>query len=386
MSTIKDFTEFLSFFLSTSTWEEMVSTVEDSPWHREDNVAVHTMMALQVFTDKFAHKYTEHEQIVGSIALLFHDAGKPEAEEVLEKKDGSGEKYRRYAGHEQNSAITFQQSYLKYAQLRKLLTPEQARAIRWIIEHHLPYGVKDAAKRQSLATGTFNALCEAGVSYDLFFDCLRSDAAGRISDDHETKLQNVEDWIANFRLIEIPENKVSTAPKMYILSGPSGSGKSTFVKKHINPDIDVVISYDDFRLSLWRQKHGDQGLDTLGAKNEYKKAFEYASLNEKEFNAHMVENIKKLMHRTKATGGQVFIDNVNASKKSRAKFVELAKQYGLTPIGVEFWNRFETVVNRQDTRGDKSVPVSSIKQQMFSSSLFSLGHEVNQVQMVVEDA
>lgn len=374
--------QFISGFKESDQWATMAGTVENSPWHREANVAVHTEMVLQHFKERFAHKYSERAVTVGTIALLFHDAGKPAAEEVLEKKDGSGEMYRRYAGHEQNSAVTFQECYMNMGLLRELLTPKEARAVRWLIEHHLPYGYKDKQKRAGLAIGTASALKEAGVPYELFFDCLRSDAAGRISDGHEEKLKAVEDWIAEFSQIDVTPTAASNLPTMYILVGPSGSGKTTWTCARWDSERDVVISYDTIKLDFWmcKNKPTQSVIDPV---KHYAAAWEFANKHESEFNKFANEHITRKLEFVKKTGGDVYIDMVNASKKRRAKFVELAKKFNV--VGVEFWNRFETLMARQKTRPDKDVPYTAVSQQVQAVCGCWLGTEVNEVIMVMEN-
>ena len=76
------FEKFFEQFRTTPIWQRMEQTVEDSPWHREANVAVHTEMVLQEF-DKIAKdfNFSNEALLIGKIALLFHDTGKPHAEE-----------------------------------------------------------------------------------------------------------------------------------------------------------------------------------------------------------------------------------------------------------------------------------------------------------------
>jgi predicted kinase len=387
MYSIKEFDAFFEKFKTTQHWQQMLNTVEDSPWHREANVAVHTEMVMQQFRDRFMHLHTEAEAIIGLTALLFHDTGKPSAEEVLEKKDGSGDKYRRYAGHEQDSAVTFQECYMSMPELQAMLPTYAARAVRWIIEHHLPYGLKDKQKRQGLAAATFAALADAGASYSLFFDCLRSDAAGRISDDHEQKLQAVEDWIAEFQTVDTTPTALTEGPTMFILVGPSGSGKSTWTRARFDQGIDEVISYDTYKQSFWMSRNmpfsSSMAPPSMTAVEFYDLAWAYANEHESEFNKFANELINNAIDRVKAKNGTVFVDVVNASKKKRAKFVELAKQKKFRVVAVEFWVPFKTLMARQKTRGDKAVPYTSVKQQLNAVGGVWAGVEAAEVWMVV---
>jgi type II secretory ATPase GspE/PulE/Tfp pilus assembly ATPase PilB-like protein len=88
------------------------------------------------------------------------------------------------------------------------------------------------------------------VSDETFFDVLRSDCAGRISDDHETKLAAVEEWINEFQSIDIEGLELDTLQTMYILIGASGSGKSTWIRKM----IDKLNGYPTMTISQEEQK------------------------------------------------------------------------------------------------------------------------------------
>jgi predicted kinase len=384
---MEKFDQFIAEFKSTPAWATMLATVENSPWHREANVAVHTEMVMQQYRDRFAAARTSKENLIALSALLFHDTGKPSAEEVVEKKDGSGEVYRRYAGHEQDSAVTFSELYVTMPSLRALLTPIEARAVRWIIEHHLPYGLKDVQKRRALAAGTYAALEEAGVSYETFFDCLRSDAAGRISDDHETKLQAVEDWIAEFKTVSVDRLMSRSMRTMYILVGPSGSGKTTYIKQHFDPQFDRWISMDELKLEFFDAKNftllGEIATSTAA---KYDLAWEYANDNESAFKKFVKEKVDKIFDSMEPSYGSVFIDITNLGRKVRTQWVERGHKHGMRMVGVEFWNAEATLHARQFTRGDKIVPRSSVRQQIFAQTCCFIGQEVDEVQMIIGDA
>lgn len=376
---------YIERFKQSATWQTMVNTVEDSPWHREESTWVHTEMCIDQYMSRFAAHRTEQQNKIALLALCFHDAGKPAAEETLEKKDGSGT-YRRYAGHEQDSAITFTETWLQDPALREFVSVEEARQIRFIIEHHLPYGLKDGKKRSDLHTAIRHTLRE---DVETFFDCLRSDAAGRISDDHETKLQNVEDWISEFRTVPLTINRTSIERgKCYILIGPSGSGKTTWVDANKKASTRLV-SMDTYRLAYFYQMVpypvAELG-QTIGAaemKKIYSDAFTYCCEHEKEFNAFMAEKVKDAFHYARFGGPvDVFIDNTNGSKKARAKWIQEARNLGMRVVAVEFWNTFDTLQSRQMARADKEVPSSSLRQQYFAQTCAWKGSEVDEVIVV----
>lgn len=365
---------FLEAFKQTPVWQTMLDTVEDSPWHRETNVAVHTEMCLAQYRDRFSAFRTDEQNKIAAIALLFHDVGKPSAEEVLDKKDGSGQ-YRRYAGHEQESAIGFMESYVQTPALRDLLTPLQARQVKWIIEHHLPYGLKNEKKVKDLRSAMKATM---GEFEETFYDCLRSDAAGRISDDHEQKLANVEEWIAAFKSVEPTVFDTKRARNMYIMVGPSGSGKTTWRRRKqeelaLMGQASCVISADDSPWSCPAE--------------EYDAAWKYCTIDEthKGFDAYFRAEVEKSFVDAKSRSAHMFIDLVNASKKKRAAWCDLARKHEYRVIGVEFWILFETLMKRKETRGDKKVPQQSLKQQMRATSSCWLGSEVEEIVLNIGD-
>lgn len=365
---------YIARFKQTPRWHTMAQTVEASPWHREANVAVHTEMVLEQYMTRFAPHRSDKRNRIALIALLFHDTGKSSAEETVEKKDGSGETYRRYAGHEQDSAVCFTEHWLMDPELRALVSVHEARQIRWIIEHHLPYGYKDKQKRSALRTAVAHTLRE---DEQTFYDCLRSDAAGRISDDHATKLQNVEDWIAEFQQVPLTISRRNAfLGDCYILIGPSGSGKSTWIAPYKRAS-DRVVSRD----ALYLEFYGDS--DKTNPKEVYADAWRHCCIdNEKEYEKFLNERIAGVFTHAKLTGGAVFVDNTNGSKKVRAKYVQAARNIGMKVVAVEFWTPFDVLYQRQSTREDKSVPKSSLRQQYYAQTCAWLGSEVDEVIVV----
>lgn len=374
---------YINYFKTTAAWRDMSSTVEDSPWHREASVAVHTEMVIEQYLTNFAADRTDRQNKIALLALLFHDVGKPEAEEVLDRKDGAGT-YRRYAGHEQYSAIAFTEFWLQDPALREFVSVDEARQIRWIIEHHLPYGYKDGKKRSDLRTAMEHSLRE---DVQTFYDCLRSDCWGRISDDHDTKKQNVEDWIREFRTVPLTINKYdSSRGKCFVMIGPSGSGKSTWLRK-MKRDVDYVVSRDDLYLRYFHSKV-NIGFAQPSEKKLYEDAWRLCCIDDKAgfeafLRSHVQHTFKDSFKSLKAQPYRsVFIDNTNGSKKARAFYIQEARGIGMKVVAVEFWNTFDTLHGRQATRPDKEVPASSLRQQYYAQTCAWLGSEVDEVIVV----
>lgn len=362
-------------FETSPIGRSMQATVEDSPYHREENTWVHTEMAIAHYLKVYGPHRTERQNRLAVISLLWHDAGKPSAEEVVET---AGSTYRRYGGHEQISAVFFTEFFLQDLPLQELITLDEARQIRWIIEHHVPFGFKDPQKRTALRTALAHTMRE---DEETFFDHVRSDAAGRISDDHQQKLRSTEDWFVEFKQLSLAVNRVDTNKgRAFIMIGPSGSGKSTWTTARVRPG-DKVLSLDTARLAFLSTKN-DIGFSRGDEKGFYRAAFEHACANEREFNAFVQQQTREAFHELRATGADVYIDNTNGSKKVRAKWIQEARAVGMKVIAVEFWNTLETLAQRQKTRSDKEVPYSSLKSQYFAQTSAWHGSEVDEVIVV----
>lgn len=361
---IEFFRQFAAKVKETKHWQTMVQTVEDSPWHREANTAVHTEMVIEHYIENVSMFRTERQQLITLISLLFHDFGKPEAEEVLERKDGSGV-YRRYAGHERVSANEMISFMCEHPGITQLFFDQgfswhDVRRIKIIIEHHLPFGMTNKSKRESLRTMLAYSL---GSDEQCFYDQLWSDCCGRISDDHETKKADVVRWIDEFKTVRVLDWTIPAHGKtMYVLVGPVGAGKSTWVqnfKASYSGAVDV-ISEDQYRMdcydlnlppkerALWRDSDPKQA---------YKEAWEYCSItNPKEYDAY----VRDRLTNTLAAGNTLILDRTNQTRKNRGSWITAAKSKGYRIEVVEFYISENLSNERQKTRADKFVPPSSV--------------------------
>lgn len=178
---------------SSPLWIAMLNTYENSPWHREENVAEHTRMVLSWYKNNLASNRNETQQFLTQTAALFHDVGKPMAE-VVKFKEERGI-YRAYSGHEQLSARLWVDFALSNKQLCEKISIDvnDISQIALMIEYHVPYGYKDSNKRLNLKKGLISRLGEHG--HRAWLDLLLSDQHGRISDNHSDKLSEVSNWI-----------------------------------------------------------------------------------------------------------------------------------------------------------------------------------------------
>ena len=175
---------------------------EGSPWHREENVAVHTNMLLKFYDENFASSRSEWQQLVTRIGCLFHDVGKPPSR-IIKTSETRGE-YRAYHGHELVSA----RMWVDYASGRgkqdveQMLqfSPTEVSHVAFMIEHHVPFALARPEKRKALKAGMFNRFDDHG--HRAWLDLLLSDQHGRISDDQATKLANVDTWMSEWQALE----------------------------------------------------------------------------------------------------------------------------------------------------------------------------------------
>ncbi|WP_407305416.1 hypothetical protein [Acinetobacter sp.] len=207
MNTIDIFEAFKLQVERTPHWKAMLKTVENTGWHREANVAVHTEMTIEVYVTQFFKHRTPRQQLMTMVGLTFHDFGKPEAEETVEVEPGVVT--RRYGGHEAASAREFKYFIETHETIRMALADagigdDEIEAIRVMIQYHLPYNIQTAKKRMALRRRLHEVL---GDDVICFYDLLRSDCAGRISDNHEEKIADVEKWIAEFEGVKLPAKR-----------------------------------------------------------------------------------------------------------------------------------------------------------------------------------
>lgn len=190
---IERFRAFFERFRSSNLWVDMVNTREDSPWHREENVGVHTRMLLDWYTTNLAWKRNEDQQILTLVSCLFHDVGKPPAQ-IVKYSEDRGE-YRAYHGHELISSCL----WINYALENSEMVHETLRLdtsdisnIAFFIEHHVPFSMKDTKKLKVLKNSILRRTGSPGLQ--AWQDFLMSDQHGRISDNQTEKLTAVDDW------------------------------------------------------------------------------------------------------------------------------------------------------------------------------------------------
>lgn len=345
-------TKFLELYQSLKQTSElffrMKETVEDSPWHREANVLVHTDMVVGQYIDRVGDAEWLREDFLGAVACMFHDTGKPAARtEKFKPERGT---YYAYPGHELISARVFENFA---ANNPHLFSTEEMFIVSWMIEYHMPWDIKDRTKRENMAM----TVKSTGMS-EVFLRVLASDQYGRISDDAEAKAIRAEQWFAEFRelVAEVELARLTVDPEAPVLYMPiacSGSGKSTF-RRQLVGDMNV-FSLDDLRHEFYDA-------------TDYAKAFQL-STEDKSFDSRANARFHAVVKQKK----DLFVDNTNCSAKRRRWYLDIARKHGYTLVAVLFPIPLQDVIDRQQTRGDKVVPAHAVSRQYMSLQMPSYG-------------
>lgn len=321
-------------FQQSDLYAAMAATVEDSPWHRERNVGVHTDMVVA----QYLARNTDFD-VRGAIGCAFHDVGKPPAE-IIKFREDRGQ-YRAYHGHELVSARMWEDwAVQNWPFLRDTfeLEPRDIYTIGWMIEHHVPWATKKDAKLDAFAATAFETLGHSSA----WTDMLMADQTGRISDSSHQRMAEAEVWIEDHvRRREAAEHryqKFDNGKVVYMLIGAPGCGKSTYRRKLLSSSPDAaVVSMDDMRLEFYG--------------GPYDKAF-LASTKDSKFGA----KVDKRYIETLRENDVVILDNTHTAAKARRRWIAPAKARDFKLIGVLFPVALDTIQARQRTRGDKVVP------------------------------
>jgi len=374
-NTIDYRSRFIEFYFNElrehPTFQVMSNLTEDSPWHRESNIGVHTDMVVAEFISRSPETWAQVD-MVGAVAAAFHDFGKPQSMEELYREDRGN--YKRFAGHEKVSARIFEDwAASNMAKMEYLgLEAKHIHMVAWLCEYHLPWALKKPEKRRALALTAmyierecsaldpFYTLATREVVYsaNILERLLLSDTWGRISDDAETKRQNALIWVAEFKQLKLQIqyeqrsgiDQKDGAPILYVAIGAPACGKSTF-RRELSDDT-LIHNMDELRVEWYCASREDGKITD----EMYDFAFK-CSTEDKQFaskvNHHFIQLIK--------TGQNVYSDNTNASQKRRRFCVIEARKHGYKVVAVLFPTPLQTLLDRQKTRTDKTIPGFAVK-------------------------
>ena len=109
----------------------------------------------------------------------------------------------------------------------------------------------------------------------------------------------------------------------------------------------------------------------------YKAAFDNANENKVKFDAFVISQWKRFLERD-----FVVVDNTNLTRKPRARWINDLRAKGFTIVGVQVNVPLQVALDRQATRGDKSVPLKIVEDMYMQQQEFLLGSEVDYVMYV----
>lgn len=323
----------------------MNETVENSPWHREKSVGIHTNMVVNEYISWTDKEWTI-DTLIGAIACAFHDTGKPSAR--VEKYNEKRGNYNSFGGHEIISARLWEDYAMR--NIERIWTLFETRdfnliyKVSFVIEHHMPYEQPDD-KVQNMAT---TAATLFGVnSESIFQNHLTADTHGRLADDHNDKIKSVDGWIVDFeKKMHVPvhlEPNIRSEKTLFLPIGASGCGKSTLFNK-LSKDFDLIhYSWDNLRLEWYSEN--------------YSKAYQM-SVDDPHFNARYMKVFKEAI----LTGKNIYVDNTNLSRKRRRPWITDARKHGYNVVAYVFPIALDAVIKRQKSRTDKEVPADAVRQ------------------------
>lgn len=340
-------------FKSSEMYIAMTDTVEDSPYHREANVATHTDMVVCEYIKLSPYTWSKKD-FLGAVVCAMHDVGKPLSEEVVERSDGT--KYRRYSNHE----LWSQRIYMEYilscdgSELREYLDDSDIYNIGYMIQYHLPYQL---GKDRTAWLQTH--LSHYGI-VDIFIRCISADAMGRISDDTEATLLRLTTWVNdNLLLLDYHRhNTIHTDKELVVMVGVTGVGKSTYVEAQFPSH--KVHSMDALRLEWYS--------------SDYNQAFKL-SCDDNEFSTKVMKDFRN----TISNNDKVVVDNTNLKVKDRRRFITNTKH---RTKAVVFLTTYQKNLSQLLVRKDKHIGKFVLDRMFWNLTLPSLG-EFDDIVIVV---
>ncbi len=151
---------------------------------------------------------------------------------------------------------------------------------------------------------------------------------------------------ADLPLIECCHKIAPQKPILFVPIGPSGSGKSTLYKQIASAIPETLsFSFDTLRLAWYNP-------------NDYDQAYQ-ASVADPSFYPRAQSLFTDLLTSSK----DIYLDATNLIPAKRQFYIQNAKDNGYLVIGLIFSVPLETLITRQSTRDDKSIPESEVNRQ-----------------------
>jgi predicted kinase len=342
--------------LYAAMWE----TVEGSPWHREANVGVHTDMVVSQYlmlsnSEGPGMLDSECFNVRGALGCAFHDVGKPPAMQIKFKED-RGE-YKAFHGHELISARMWENWAVgnwSFLQREFGFEPIDIYTVGWMIEHHVPWATKKDEKLDAFAATAYTTLGHSCA----WTDMLMADQRGRISDSSHQRFEEAQIWIYDHEERRAKAEwgfELVTDKTVYMLIGAPGAGKSTYRQKLLaeNPGA-AVLSMDDLRIEFYGEPY----------ENAFAKASKDSSFNAK-VDARYIDTLRQ--------NEVVILDNTNTAARARKRWLAPARARDFRIVAVLFPVQLQTVLDRQRSRTDKTIPDQVVSDMYNRMSLPMIG-------------
>jgi len=343
---------YFNEFHEDKLYTDMAAVSEDSPWHRERNVAIHTDMVVAQYLSSTPPTWTKPD-LFGALTCVFHDVGKPVSRQEKYKPERGT--YYGYSGHELASARLWEDYVVRnWSHMVEVfgLIPPDIYYVGWLVENHRPWGITKLQKLDMLAR-TVKSI----ATPDTFAAVLYADNWGRIGDNHEENQAKSAEWITSFlrRCEDLsPADVPNELPVMIMPIAASGSGKSTLQQTNAFP-----FDMEHYSLDLLRTKwYGD----------DYNVAFK-RSCEDKKF----ISNAQREFINLLKDGKNIFVDNTNTSAKRRKFYINEARRRGYRVVAVLLPVDLQTIISRQQTRHDKEVPAEAVRRQYMNLSYPNVG-------------
>ena len=416
---------FEDVLVHTPFGKEMQVTVENSPWHREANVWVHTRM---VMNKAFDYLNSEAGQTLNDaaakslvLATMFHDVGKPMSK--IEKNSEERGTYFAFHNHEVMSANIF----IDYVMSQRTnydekydfihISPSMMTFVAFVIQEHLPYDMKQRQLHNlKRSVDYYGSLAGVNCPKLVFEMHIMSDTCGRISDDMVAKVAAALKWCAD--TWNGPEYSVKPKPPKFVykanrecilLVGATCAGKSTWIKKNYGrelvevPDVYKLVSSDDLRFVYFadviQSDAVTKRLDGLGLTHDdagksiaYRNVIDravYQAFNENEvaYEEFYMKNFVEAFHKKQFIDNIVIVDRTNLTTRVQRRYAELARSKGCKIRAVVFLATFDTHVNNATQRSNdvtdrlNGATSFNLKSQYYARHLPMLG-DVDVVEFV----
>lgn len=375
----KDLRNFVSWynneFKFNSLYKVMANISEDSPHHREVNIAAHTdMVVMSLLALQSNNEHNSRAHLFALFVAAFHDVGKPASR--TEKFSADNGKYYSFAGHELRSSRLWWDYYasnIAMMQERFGIKMHDAYEIAVMIEKHLPWNIKNIKKK--------HAICDSIGSHNVvgYLQLLAADSAGRISDNvnaFDENIDKIRGLYATFnkRNIENPTIANPWANDRPILVMPiaqSGAGKSTTWDRLKTRDPSLFQERPRFkRCSMDIVRTELYGTD-------YEKAFK-ASTEDKNFMKHVQHDFITLVRNA----SNIYVDNTNLSAKRRNFYITEARRRDYKICAFLYPMSIQNAVTQNSKRTDKKIPHDVVIRQYMSMSMPLLGDDFDEIMFI----